>query len=444
MKAPCLAAVAGILIAAAALAAPPPRRAGTQGVQVLRDATTDNNASCDISTSPAATLLLPYFEVDINSHVSKAANTIFSIINTSRAPQIARVTVWTDSGYPALWFNIFLTGYDVQSISLYDVLSRGVVPATSNKIATGLRSSTNSDNPRLVSLEGCSASGGELAPEILATLQTVLTTGTAESAGACRVGSQHANAEGYVTVDLVNSCSSLSPLDMSYYSQVLAYDNVLTGDYERINPDQTTGNFAGGNPLVHIKAIPEGGAATAATPLPFTFYDRYTPPGARKIDRRQPLPSSFAARFIQGGKAQFYTDFVMWREGAAPGAASCTTANAVMTMDSAVRFDEDENPTVNAAPNTAPASAAVPTTSAMFPPLTGYTVTGWMLVNLDNKAGLRMNGNPYSTTRASQNWLIVRLSADGRYAVDYDATSLKNGCVNTGPVISSIKQRGDQ
>jgi len=62
----------------------------------------------------------------------------------------------------------------------------------------------------------------------------------------------------------------------------------------------TTGNYAGGNPMVHLRAVPEGGPPGAlggvavATNLPFTFYDRYTTGFARTIDRRQPLPSVFA------------------------------------------------------------------------------------------------------------------------------------------------------
>jgi len=84
-------------------------RAVRPGV-VIPPSAIDNNASCDIGTFPAATLLLPYFEVEARKHVNDAGNTIFSVINTSRQPQIARVTVWSDYGYPALWFNLFLTG----------------------------------------------------------------------------------------------------------------------------------------------------------------------------------------------------------------------------------------------------------------------------------------------------------------------------------------------
>jgi len=231
---------------------------------------------------------------------------------------------------------------------------------------------------------------------------------------------------------------------MSFYSQVLSFDNVLTGDYERIDPDTKTGNYAGGNPLVHLKAVPEGGGATNKTALPYTFYDRYTPSGARKIDRRQPLPAMFAARFIQGGKAKFFTDYVFWREGASPGGANCTSANADLPFEPAVRFDEAENPAIlstSSFMNTS-MSSSIATTSELFPPVTGFNVTGWMLLNLDNRAGTRTSGNPFSSQRPSQNWLIVRLSAEGRYAVDYDATSLRNGCVNTVPSTTAIVKQG--
>ncbi len=94
-------------------------------------ATTDNDDSCDIGVAPAATLLLPYFDVDYaNDDSTTAVNTVFTITNTSRMPAIAHVVVWTDWSFPVLDFNIFLTGYDVQGVNLWDVLNRGVIPHT--------------------------------------------------------------------------------------------------------------------------------------------------------------------------------------------------------------------------------------------------------------------------------------------------------------------------
>src|SRR5437867_4594877 len=90
-------------------------------------ATTNNNDSCDIGVYPAATLLLPYFEVDTAAVQGTSATTLFTITNTSRHPQIAHVTIWTDWAFPVLGFNIFLTGYDVQGINLYDVIVRGII-----------------------------------------------------------------------------------------------------------------------------------------------------------------------------------------------------------------------------------------------------------------------------------------------------------------------------
>src|SRR5689334_3103289 len=146
---------------------------------------TENNASCDITISPAATLLLPYFEVDVAKPVNDAANTIFTVINTSRLPQIVRVTIWTDYGYPALWFNVFLTGFDVQPISMYDVVGRGVLPASSSSIPRGPRSAANGANPKLVSLESCANAGGDLSDTLQASLRAMLTTGASTSSNDC-------------------------------------------------------------------------------------------------------------------------------------------------------------------------------------------------------------------------------------------------------------------
>jgi hypothetical protein len=330
---------------------------------------------------------------------------------------------------------------------MYDILATGITPRTSSTSPVGSRSLKT--NSQLVGLQACENLGGDLPQELVDDVKTMLTTGRPSSSAlsGCTVGASHPSlALGYVTVDVVNSCSNISPLDSAYYSQVILFDNVLTGDYERLNADPVTGNYAGGNPLVHIKAVPEGGRAGSIVPasnaLPYTFYDRFTPQTARRIDRRQPLPSSFAARFIEGGTANFATDYAIWREGMdRAGAGGCNvTASAAMPYGSIVRFDEMENPTLNAAATAAttassvrslsfPVTSAASTGQAPFPPQASNTVAGWMYLNLDNAAGVTTSStSPYSVARPSQNWVIVHLRADGRYAVDYDATTLSNGC----------------
>jgi len=58
----------------------------------------------------------------------------------------------------------------------------------------------------------------------------------------------------------------------------------------------------------------------AITALPYTFYDLFTT-GARfrTQDRRQPLPSAFMPRFIEGGTGGFNSNLMIWREALAAG-----------------------------------------------------------------------------------------------------------------------------
>src|SRR6476646_3274229 len=63
-----------------------------------------------------ATLLLPYFEVDLSN--PNGATTRFSVNNASATAVLAHVTVWSDLAVPILGFNVYLTGYDMASIDM--------------------------------------------------------------------------------------------------------------------------------------------------------------------------------------------------------------------------------------------------------------------------------------------------------------------------------------
>jgi hypothetical protein len=279
--------------------------------------TTNNDDSCDISVAPAATLLLPYFEVDPNPTV-QGQTTLFTITNVSRFPQIAHVTVWTDLSFPVLDFNIFLTGYDVQPINLYDVIVRGVVApnnGTTSATTPGALSAANNANPNIVTTSApCLGLPGGLPQTLQAAVKSALTTGVYNPGNgitACSTaGLVHANAIGYVTIDVAADCSTKFPNDPTYYNTgtgEILFDNVLIGDYQQLGPaaaGTAASSFDGaGNPMVHIRAVPEGGGAgigngaQPGTNLPYTFYDRYTPPStARSIAvsrcRRRLLPAS--------------------------------------------------------------------------------------------------------------------------------------------------------
>jgi hypothetical protein len=408
---------------------------------VAATSTVDDASSCDIGQYPAATLLLPFFDVDFSASSATATNTIFTVINTTPNPQIARITLWTDRGFPGAWFNIFLTGYDTQTISLYEIFARGFFPPTTSFSVNGTASAANYANSSFLKPDpGCQGSGGGVPPALLERLQRVFTGGLRDDP-VCAVSEVHAHATGSATIDVVNSCVTTSPLDPAYWNDVILYDNVLTGDYERVNPNTTTGNYAGGNPLVHIRAIPGGGnAGTAvATPLPYTFYDRFTPAANRRLDRRQPLPAAFAARYIQGGPGGFNTSLAIWREPVTglikTECAYEANAHVPYKPETWVRFDEHENPTAIsrscndcAAGSTTPSVLLLSTASSSLPPSsTSGDAAGWFWLNLDNGIG-RTASNPYSTPRASQNWIVIQMYAEGRFGVDFDATSITNGC----------------
>ena len=90
---------------------------------------------------------------------------------------------------------------------------------------------------------------------------------------------------------------------------------------------------------------------------------------------------------------------------------------------------QTENPTVGAGARTFPVAAAAATTSSAFPPRVGVSVSGWMFLELDNRAGVSAS-SPFSVARPSQNWIVIKMQAEGRYGVEYDATALGNGCTN--------------
>lgn len=418
--------------------------------------TTNNDDSCDIGLAPAATLLLPYFQVELKGTASTARTTVFSVVNVSPSPQIARVTLWTDWSYPALTFSLYLTGYDVRAVDLRAVLK-------------GDHRFPTYDNPyhKQVTHEFCDSRPPKIPQSLLDEVRGFLTTGRAKSeslncssatGSTVSVGSDHGPdiAAGYVTIDLVSTCSPALPTSAQYFKELL-FDNVLIGDYQAINPAGTASGFAGGSPLVHLRAIPEGGAAGSIVPtrLPYTFYDRFTDideKTPRTIDRRQPLPSAFAARWIDGGPTGFETSYAIWREAVTGANAQCGdyAANDNIPIAEIVRFDERENAAalgevvaMSNRPRRGFSSASVTAPySPQYPVLYTTDLGGWTYLNLSNGGAA---GSTYSTSRpgfgsgdsvkanqfprnVSQNWVVVNMFAEERYGVTFDAQWLGNGC----------------
>ncbi|HXO20799.1 MAG TPA: hypothetical protein VOA87_12855, partial [Thermoanaerobaculia bacterium] len=191
---------------------------------------------CTVDDVPAATLLLPYFEVDLAN--GNGITTLFSVNNASATAILAHVVVWSDLSVPVLDFNIYLTGYDVQSINLRDILVLGNLPQTA---------SAGQDPGDLISPKGqfsqdinFASCNGQLPPphlpaSFLAHLQAALTGQFSNILGGCAGLAYGDNiARGYVTVDTVNNCTLRFPGDLGYFAAGGTGDatnqNVLWGD----------------------------------------------------------------------------------------------------------------------------------------------------------------------------------------------------------------------
>jgi hypothetical protein len=401
---------------------------------------TDNDDTCDIALLPAATLLLPYFEVDLTDQ--NGEQTVFTISNVSPLEQVAHVTLWTDFGFPVIDFNIYLTGYDVQGINLYDVIALGQIapPNGTGSEDIGSPHGDFSKPNAAVDAESCRNLPMNLTSIYRARMQQAFTRGRVPALAdlpACdRIGGVHENAIGYVTIDVARRCDILSPEDPAYYTNVIAFDNVFVGDFMQVNGRN---GYAQGSPLVHIRAVPEGGTAASraadparyGTNLPRTFYGRFQSGANRGVDARQPLPSQFAARWITGGASSFNSSFKIWREGTVGANADCSAyaANETISAVDLVRFDEEENGVgidlqcevlcVEEGLRT-PATSRVDITDDRFPEAFENAVAGWVYLNLHNSF---TDGRP-----AAQAWVVGTMRAEGRFSVDTDVLALGNGC----------------
>jgi len=171
--------------------------------------------------------------------------------------------------------------------------------------------------------------------------------------------------------------------------------------------------------------------------------------------QRQPLPSTFAARFIQGGTSEFATNLKIWREGTVGAGASCAATannNQWISISELTRFDEHENPYTFCTyffcepPGLVPALAATSSTNTVdstYPYMAGTDVGGWMYLNLNdggstsysvtNHASGIASSAPtvFGNPRASQNWVTVTMfgkSSGSRMTAELDAAPLANGC----------------
>jgi hypothetical protein len=275
---------------------------------------------------PAATLLLPYFEVD-PSNVN-GITTLLTIRNAASDPVVAHLTFWSNLSVPTLDFDVYLTGYDEQTLNLRDVLISGILPTTGPSDALSPRGSRS--GPHNTFGGSCSTTIGSapaysnpaLPASIRAHAQAWLTGHASALFGTC-ASTLTDHLVGYVTIDAVNRCNLFFPTDVGYFASgglgVASNRNVLWGDWSLI--DSSTNSAQAGN-LVHIEASADD--PLTSTPGNPTFYGRYT--GGSAADNREPLMGLWNAPLDPLAGVGATTELLVWRDsGQAISPFSCNS-----------------------------------------------------------------------------------------------------------------------
>ncbi len=370
-------------------------------------------AACRIEAVPAATLLLPYFEVDLAA--PDGITTLLSINNATAHDVIANVVFWTDMGVPLepVFLLVHLSGFAVQSINLRDVLVNGLLP----------RSTPAPGFP------GCAGvfPQAPLTPATVATLQAALTGRPSGLCGGCCGRPSGTIARGYLTVDVLNACSTSGPQSLGYFAHgtgLASNRNVLWGDVFYVHPAE---NFAQGNTLVHIEAD----AADPATSVPgvYTFYGRLI--NWTAADNREPLGTNFATRFLNGGGFTGGTDLLVWRDPKVnQGAFACPPSPLPawfpLDQEAIVIYGEPGNFHLPP-PGLRPFPAATQRIAVDGPDLPVPFNFGWLALNL-NTTVPAAGPSPPQNPAAAQAWVSTLMDANGRYSVGFDALQFDSAC----------------
>jgi hypothetical protein len=414
-----------------------------------------------IDDVPAATLLLPYFEVDLDR--PDGLTTLLSINNASAAAAVAHITLWTDESIPTLDFDVYLTGYDVQTINVRDIFN-GDLPRTADAgsdLADTIspKGSLSQDISFPGSTGPCAQPyllNGALSATLIEHLRKSHTGQFSPLYGGCSGANYGDNiARGYITVDSVVSCNLSFPSDAGYFTTLADNRNVLWGDFAYVLPGEDS---AVGETLVHIEACstPSVGNGAGLCPFSFaagdyTFYARYNAVAGQ--DQREPLATTFATRYVQGGAFSGGTDLIVWRDSktrpvGVNGTHACA-GGAVswfpLSQTEVLAFDEEEQPTSlcllgdNVSPPTGGAQTCFPLETQKVSLAGGSRVGsdlvlpasfGWMFLDLNHTLAL---GDPFPNL--AQAWVVVLMhgrrgaeKAGGSYGVGFNAVRIKCAC----------------
>lgn len=297
--------------------------------------------NCAIGPGTGASLVFPYFEVDLAN--ANSLTTLISINNGGGSPVLARVVLWTDWGVPTLAFDVYLTPTDVQTINV-NSLFNGNIPSTGEGVDLSDLEfcelfPPSHDNPILTDEEQ-----GQLSADHRGVSGPIFTDCAGQTYG-------DGIARGYITVDVVDECSGVESanegpiftpdnITWPYFSDdpmvnaIGTNDNVLWGDSIIVD---FQGNAAQGSEAIALWA---NGDLFDTTGI-YTFYGGYS--GFDGRDDRVPLPTVWNQRFLNGGVFGGGADILAFRPlEQAPAFAACGSTPSWYPFTSGIdTFDED-------------------------------------------------------------------------------------------------------
>jgi hypothetical protein len=354
-------------------------------------------------TVNSASLLFPYFEVDLDD--PEGSTTVISLRTAAATAALANVTVWTNTGRPVQSFPVYLTGYDVVNFNLRDMLIDGSLPRTASD-GQDPADTISPQGPYSQDINFASCNGPlpynnpVLLASTVAHLQRALTGQPSPRDGLCYGASLDDNvARGYLTVDFINQCTLSNPTEPGYFvsggSGIGVNLNVLAGEYLLRD--------LGGQRLHTGQAVAiESSSADHSTPGNYTFYGRFTNWQAQ--DNREPLNGSWALDTQAKD-----VDVIVWRDTQRSSSSgfSCGVIPAPLPLGQAglVHFDADTLDTDPLEPAAIPlATQKLRLGSGTFGGASGKS--GWSYLNL-NSTTVTTPGNPPNSPAAMQAYVEV-------------------------------------
>ncbi|MCP4204986.1 MAG: hypothetical protein GY769_24010 [bacterium] len=347
---------------------------------------------CTIDAVPAATILVPYFEVDFrNFGKSKFERTRVTLINTAPEPTLAHVILWSDLSAPTFNFDIFLTGFDVQEFDVDLLFTNGVLPIPEIPNVLGFDSS---ECTRCTDGEGCvnfsPSNDFTLADLRNAHLGNPVDFHNGQCQGR-RIGSGNV-ARGYITIDAVSACTRLFPGDSGYFENggtgIATNNNVLKATITTYSS-----KFLREVPAIHVEAGTSDGLSTDGN---FTFYGRYVDFDAS--DNRE--CGGYAWMFPFKRENKFKTEAIVWRDsGMSQGPFDCSEDPSWFPLDTTqiVAFNDQEDfRELEGFPF--PAETQI-VDVGKNPLNTSPFKTGWVFVSLADDSGDETVGHGYVNVR---------------------------------------------